>query len=1236
MHAAVTNNPIHPNPPPTLKENMSTGGEKNGQQRKPVFTVGALKSRFEAPPSPTLVSSMPKNATGEEEDAGGGGGVSGDSRRSPHTPNSKPSSPNLSSPATTPNTYSSSPSSIRRRARLSLRVTESMGVFEGTAPLTPTSGTTATAATDTTTTTTTTSAAAATAAAANRNRGIKSPGSTLRTSLRKSQTATTTVVSPRSSPRTSLRRNGGVTPLAPKPAPPPKPKLLSSSSAKLGKQVAVKPAKPNKPAGLVTLPKPVLAPKPKKLGQIPLPRSLSTKRSSATAAHPATVASASGANGKAKAATAVHEDAVEEKGKEGKEEARLRAGIESERREKQRAQAAAAAEAAEEEEARLRAVAEAETKRKAAEEEEARLRAVAEAEAAAAAVAQEEEPRLKAEVEVAAAAIEAMATAEAQVEAEAQAQAQAEAFADAPAAADEQGAPADTYAQIEMVGESLSGDEYVELSEAESKPEPGPGAGSGSEFETERVAMTDPSSECMPDTLSTAAAAAAAAAAAESGTGTEEVVEEAEEEEEELFEGEDGRPYVRVGSDAFAILYEAMAIFDFVPEKADELELERDCPVLVIEDTDESWWFGSRQGKTGYFPPTYIGPAQVDVAKAATTTKPEEDTEAAGKMAPVVPESSDPRPKAAPRTPPTVVVVEQHSATAATAATTTTTEADIATSTNADGEVIYGNAAAIRRHKSMRPPLRPRSGKPASRPQSVRITPETAAAVLDAGRIDAPAIGAAGTGGSDRSDTLGLASAASIANVVGAAERAAAAAAEQFDEDEPLFARAKFDFAADSDSQLALRTGTIVEIFSCEETEAWWSGTAGGAEGWFPATYVELLEELSEEDAAAFEANKAGAAERERRANKRKRIVEEIIETEETYLANLEHVILGYLRQMQRRVGELFDEESIGLIFSNIEQIQNTNREFLEALKGAGAATGRCFMEFSESFKVYSIYCNNHPKAVVELARISENDIQLQSFFEGCRMLAGSNLSLQNFLLEPVQRVCRYPLLLRELVKYTDPGDFDYESAVAAQTRMDKIASIINEDKRLKEEIMRLQASLEGWRGPDITTTCTMLIFEGPLMKISGKHEQERQFYLFDNLLVYCKRTLKGSLQVKGQIFTDSITVLDMNDGEVKRGRSPINNAFKINNVEKDKWYVLYAASKREKDLWIDAFLRERRKVQEDREAGMLLISSVPTTSFSSKKVRGVSQARSAIVKKHFDRKTLAKRGGARRPTTKR
>jgi phosphatidylinositol-3,4,5-trisphosphate-dependent Rac exchanger protein 1 len=43
-------------------------------------------------------------------------------------------------------------------------------------------------------------------------------------------------------------------------------------------------------------------------------------------------------------------------------------------------------------------------------------------------------------------------------------------------------------------------------------------------------------------------------------------------------------------------------------------------------------------------------------------------------------------------------------------------------------------------------------------------------------------------------------------------------------------------------------------------------------------------------------------------------------------------------------------------------------------------------------------------------------------------------------------------------------------------------------------------------QGSNLTDICTELLLQGNLLKISAGNIQERAFFLFDNLLVYCKR----------------------------------------------------------------------------------------------------------------------------------
>jgi hypothetical protein len=64
-------------------------------------------------------------------------------------------------------------------------------------------------------------------------------------------------------------------------------------------------------------------------------------------------------------------------------------------------------------------------------------------------------------------------------------------------------------------------------------------------------------------------------------------------------------------------------------------------------------------------------------------------------------------------------------------------------------------------------------------------------------------------------------------------------------------------------------------------------------------------------------------------------------------------------------------------------------------------------------------YCNGHTQANVMLQELMSIEVYGR-FFEECRIRRGMQpIPLDGYLLTPVQRICKYPLQLNELYKYT-------------------------------------------------------------------------------------------------------------------------------------------------------------------------------------------------------------------------
>lgn len=425
-------------------------------------------------------------------------------------------------------------------------------------------------------------------------------------------------------------------------------------------------------------------------------------------------------------------------------------------------------------------------------------------------------------------------------------------------------------------------------------------------------------------------------------------------------------------------------------------------------------------------------------------------------------------------------------------------------------------------------------------------------------------------------------------------------------------AEAVWDHVTMADRELAFKAGDVIKVLDASNKDWWW-GQIDEEEGWFPASFVRLW--VNQEDGGAEPAEGTSEVQNghldptndclclgsplQNRDQMRANVINEIMSTERHYIKHLKDICEGYLRQCRKRV-DMFNDDQLKVIFGNIEDIYRFQMGFVRDLEKQYnteephlSEIGPCFLEHQDGFWIYSEYCNNHLDACMELSKLMR-DGRYQHFFEACRLLQQMiDIAIDGFLLTPVQKICKYPLQLAELLKYTAQDHSDYRYVAAALAVMRNVTQQINERKRRLENIDKIaqwQASVLDWEGDDILDRSSELIYTGELSWIYQPYgrSQQRVFFLFDHQLVLCKKDLirRDILYYKGRIDMDRYEVRDAIDGRDDDFNVSVKNAFKLYNKDSEEIHIFLAKKPEEKIRWLRAFHEERKMVQEDEKIG--------------------------------------------------
>uniref|UniRef100_A0A8C8A812 TIAM Rac1 associated GEF 1b n=1 Tax=Oryzias sinensis TaxID=183150 RepID=A0A8C8A812_9TELE len=203
-------------------------------------------------------------------------------------------------------------------------------------------------------------------------------------------------------------------------------------------------------------------------------------------------------------------------------------------------------------------------------------------------------------------------------------------------------------------------------------------------------------------------------------------------------------------------------------------------------------------------------------------------------------------------------------------------------------------------------------------------------------------------------------------------------------------------------------------------------------------------------------------------ADKLRKVICELVETERTYVKDLNCLIGRYLTPLQKET--FLTQDELDVLFGNLPEMVEFQVEFLKTLEDGTRlvpdleklervdqfkkilfSLGGSFLYYADRFKIYSAFCASHTKVPKVLVK-AKSDANFKAFLDERNPKQQHSSTLESYLIKPIQRVLKYPLLLRELYSLTDPDSEEHYHLDVAMKAMNKVASHINEMQKIHEE----------------------------------------------------------------------------------------------------------------------------------------------------------------------------------------
>ncbi|CAF1050685.1 unnamed protein product [Adineta ricciae] len=269
---------------------------------------------------------------------------------------------------------------------------------------------------------------------------------------------------------------------------------------------------------------------------------------------------------------------------------------------------------------------------------------------------------------------------------------------------------------------------------------------------------------------------------------------------------------------------------------------------------------------------------------------------------------------------------------------------------------------------------------------------------------------------------------------------------------------------------------------------------------------------------------------------KRRHNIVELIETEKEYVKDLALIVEGYMnilendKEIKKPTG-LCGRERV--VFGNVQRIYEFHRDtFLPQLEQCIESPnilGRLFT--TNRFSPYVRYCENKPRSEYIVS-------EYHDYFEEIRKKLGQKLLVSDLLIKPVQRIMRYQLLLKEILKSTERmGDEPraIRSALQVMIEVPQQANDMMNVGRIKDLSTNVHQLGE-------LKLQDMLLVSEPVTpkdtKDAEKKLKERRVFLFQQSMIFCDEIpAKDKYSSPNYIYKYELKINKLQHKEFKRNK---------------------------------------------------------------------------------------------------